>query len=200
VKLRLQRLLSVPTFHQSSGTTWRSCSTATTCQTKLPYPFHPSIHIIPFKLPTPVLLLCPAYGGVRLIVMEKSFTFTPVYGRGKSSMWSYQVRGTWFFDSSGWHSDQGSQNPRIASEIRLWKMIRSNPARLLTQNFDARLAGIVMWTDCPLFDKKSRGTSNWWKLTKLTIYVFKKSRGVIFPEKKRLRQAHRPRWVGARTP
>ena len=36
------------------------------------------------------------YGDVRLIAIEKSFTFTPVYGRGKSSMWSHQVLGTWY--------------------------------------------------------------------------------------------------------
>ena len=46
-----------------------------------------------------------------------------------------------FLDSSGWHSDQGSQNPGFAWEFRLWKMIRSIIARLLAENSDARLAG-----------------------------------------------------------
>ena len=59
-------------------------------------------------------------------------------------------------------------------------MIRSNTARLFVENSDARLAGIVIWTDCPLFENLTRGASNPWKLTKLTIYVLKKMRGVIF--------------------
>ena len=36
-------------------------------------------------------------------------------------------------------------------------MIRSNQARLFAENFDARLAAIVIWPDCPLFEKKQQG-------------------------------------------
>ena len=36
-------------------------------------------------------------------------------------------------------------------------MIRSKRARLFVENFGARLAGIVIWSDCPLFEKMSRG-------------------------------------------
>ena len=97
---------------------------------------------------------------------------------------------------SGWHSDQGSQTSGIVWEIRLWKNISGDTARLFAENFDARLAGIVIWTDCPLLGKKNRRPSNSWKSTKLTIYVFKNPRGVIFQKQKRLRQAHRPRGGG----
>ena len=57
-------------------------------------------------------------------------------------------------------------------------MIRSNRARLFAENFDARLAGIVVWPDCPLIEKV-QGTSNQWKSTTFTICV-QKSRGVFF--------------------
>ena len=97
---------------------------------------------------------------------------------------------------SGWHSDQGSQNPGIAWELRFWKNTSGKRARLNAENFDALLAGIVIWSDCQLFDKKTRSASNPWKSTKSTIYVFKNPRGVIFQKKKSLRQAHRPRGGG----
>ena len=35
-------------------------------------------------------------------------------------------------------------------------MIR-NKSGLFAQNFDARLAGLVIWPDCPLFDNKNPG-------------------------------------------
>ena len=87
----------------------------------------------------------------------------------------------------GWHSDQGSQFSGIPSWIGLCKNNSGERARLFAQNFDARLAGIVIWLDCPLFEKKSRGTSNPWKSTQLTIYVFKNpvarfSEGVEAPQ------------------
>ena len=47
-------------------------------------------------------------------------------------------------DSSGRHSGQGSIIPGITRELRLWKMIGSNTARLFAENFDAHLAGIVI--------------------------------------------------------
>ena len=57
-------------------------------------------------------------------------------------------------DSPGWHSGQGPLIPGITKQIRLWKMIRSNTARLFVENFGARLAGIVIWPDCPFFEKQ----------------------------------------------
>ena len=36
-------------------------------------------------------------------------------------------------------------------------MIRINTARLFAENCDARLAGIVIWPDDPLFEKNSPG-------------------------------------------
>ena len=82
--------------------------------------------------------------------------------------------------SPGWHSDQGSQNPRIAFEFRLWKMIRSIIPYLFAENLDARLAGIVIWSDYPLLEKKSSGDSNWQNMTKLTIYMLNKSWASFF--------------------
>ena len=102
-----------------------------------------------------------------------------------------------FLDSSGWHSDQGSQNPGIAWEFRLWKNTSGKRARLFAENFDARLAGIVIWSDCPLFEKKSSGGSNWQNMTKLTIYMLKKSGGVIFlrsPKRRRQRPPDAQGW------
>ena len=46
--------------------------------------------------------------------------------------------------SSGRHSGQGSLIPGIAKEIKLRKKIGGDTARLCAQNFDARLAGIVI--------------------------------------------------------
>ena len=63
-----------------------------------------------------------------------------------------------FQDSSGWHSGQGSLIPGITKEIKLRKQIGGNTARLFTQNFDARLAGIVIWSDRPLFFCFYQGT------------------------------------------
>ena len=37
------------------------------------------------------------------------------------------------------------------------KVIWSIIARLFAENFDARLAGIVIWPDDPLFEKNARG-------------------------------------------
>ena len=59
-------------------------------------------------------------------------------------------------------------------------MFRSNTARLFAENFDARLAGIVIWPDCPLFEEKKKGPSNPWTSTKLTIYVFKNPGAYFF--------------------
>ena len=82
-------------------------------------------------------------------------------------------------DSSGWHSDQGSQNQGIAWGIRLRKMIRSNTGRLFVENSDARLTGIVIWTDDPYFEFFTRGPWNRSEITKSTKYMFQKSRGVF---------------------
>ena len=59
-------------------------------------------------------------------------------------------------------------------------MMWSNRAHLFAENFDARLAGIVIWPDCPLFEKKSRGPSNPWTSTKFAIYVFKNPGACFF--------------------
>jgi hypothetical protein len=45
----------------------------------------------------------------------------------------------------------------LPKKSRLWKIIRSNTARLFAENSGARLAGIVIWPDDPLFEKKSKG-------------------------------------------
>jgi len=58
-------------------------------------------------------------------------------------------------------------------------MIRSNTAHLVAENFDARLAGIVIWLDCPLFEEKKQGPSNQCKSTTLIICVFNKSRASL---------------------
>ena len=59
------------------------------------------------------------------------------------------------------------------------KMLFSFIARHCAENFDARLAGIVIWSDCPLLEKKSRKASNLWKSTKFTIHVLKNNGGAI---------------------
>ena len=82
--------------------------------------------------------------------------------------------------SPGWHSDQGSQNPGIVWEFRLWKMIRGKRARLFVENFGARLAGIVIWPDCPLFEKKSRGAWNQLKSTTYTKYMLQNPGACFF--------------------
>ena len=53
------------------------------------------------------------------------------------------------------------------------------------------------WTDCPYFEKQTRGPSNRWKITKSTRYMLQKSRGMFFQGKKRLRQLrHRRKGLG----
>ena len=70
----------------------------------------------------------------------------------------YESGWAWIFiNCSGWHSGQGSIFPGITKEIRLWLNTSGERARLFAQNFGARLAGIVIWSDCPLFQKMSRG-------------------------------------------
>ena len=59
-------------------------------------------------------------------------------------------------------------------------MIRAIIAHHCAENFDARLAGIVIWTDCPLLEKKSREASNPWKSIQNTRYMLKKSRTCFF--------------------
>ena len=88
-----------------------------------------------------------------------------------------------FLDSSGWHSDQGSQNPGIAWEFRLWEMVCSFIARHFAENFDARLAGIVIWSDCPLFEKKNQEGLKSMKIDELHNIRAQKIRGAIFKKK-----------------
>ena len=66
----------------------------------------------------------------------------------------FYYSGTGFQDCSGWHSGQGSITPGITKEISLrTKHILRHWDRLLAQNFDARLAGIVIWSDRPYLEK-----------------------------------------------
>ena len=75
----------------------------------------------------------------------------------------------------------------------------SSTARLFAQHVDECLAGIVIWTDWPYLENVTRGPWNRLKITKCIKYMLIKSRGVLFEEKKRLWQAHRPR-DGGRDP
>ena len=72
----------------------------------------------------------------------------------------------------------------------------SSTARLFAQNFDECLAGIVIWADRPYLGNFTRGPCNRLKSTTYIKHMLIKSRGVYFEEKKRLRQAHRPRGGG----
>ena len=60
------------------------------------------------------------------------------------------------------------------------KMIHSFIARHCAENSDARLAGIVIWSDRPYLENFTRGTSKQWKSTKFTSYMLKKSRTCFF--------------------
>ena len=60
-------------------------------------------------------------------------------------------------DSSGWHSGQGSIIPEITKELSLSKNFLGHWDRLLAQKFDARLAGIVIWSDRPYLCNFTRG-------------------------------------------
>ena len=62
-----------------------------------------------------------------------------------------------FINCSGWHSGLGSRIPGITQKIRLWLNTSGVTARLFAQNFDARLAGIVIGTDGPPFENKTGG-------------------------------------------
>ena len=102
-------------------------------------------------------------------------------------------------DSPGWHSGQGPLIPGITKQIRLWKMIRSNTAHLFAENFGARLAGMVIGSDCPRFEKKNKPSrAPQIHENRLTWqYTCSTHPGASFLRiKKRLRPAHRPRLVG----
>jgi len=89
--------------------------------------------------------------------------------------------------SSGWHSGQGSIFQGILSEIQLWKMVWSNLARLLAENFGARLSGTVIRTDCQLVWQKHPGVVKLMNIESIDKMRVQKSRGVIFwkPPKRR---------------
>ena len=55
---------------------------------------------------------------------------------------------------SGKHSDQGSMIPEIRQDIRSRKKISGHSDRVLAQNFDTVLAGIVIWAGDIIFAKK----------------------------------------------
>ena len=54
---------------------------------------------------------------------------------------------------SGKHSDQGSMIPEIHQDIRSRKKISGHSDRVLAQNFDTVLAGIVIWAGEIIFAK-----------------------------------------------
>ena len=57
----------------------------------------------------------------------------------------------------GKHSDQGSMIPEIRQYIRSRKKISGHSDRVLAQNFDAVLAGIVIWAGDTIFAKFCQG-------------------------------------------
>ena len=80
--------------------------------------------------------------------------------------------------------------------MRLRKKMGSSRTRLFAQNSDARLAGIVIWADRPHLDFFNHGTLKSLKNHKIYKIHAHTIQGCIFEEKKRLRQAHRPRGGG----
>ena len=63
-------------------------------------------------------------------------------------------------------------------------MIRSNTARLVVENFDARLTGIVIWTDDPYFEFFYQGTLTSLRNHKIHKIPVPKIQGRVFWGKK----------------
>jgi hypothetical protein len=61
-------------------------------------------------------------------------------------------------------------------------MIRINTARLFAEKFDARLAGIVMWPDDPLFEQKCQGSLKSTKIDQIHTNTCFKIPGCVFSE------------------
>ena len=59
--------------------------------------------------------------------------------------------------SSGKHSDQGSMIPEIPQDIRSRVKISGHSDRVLAQNVDTLLAGIVIWAGDIIFAKFCQG-------------------------------------------
>ena len=72
-------------------------------------------------------------------------------------------------------------------------MIRSKRARLFAENFGARLAGIVIWPDYPLFEKKVQGSLKSTKNDIIDKMHALKFQGVLFlrSPKRRRQPPHR---------
>ena len=80
---------------------------------------------------------------------------------------------------SSLHSGQGCICLGIIQEIIFWLNTSGDTARLFAQNFDARLAGIVIWPECPLFRFFYQGSLKSMKIDWVNNIRVQKSQGVF---------------------